>query len=199
MEGRVCRYCGGPLPTDAPQRFYCSHYCRSEFWRESNLRRAAAGLRAWTARNRLRSRELARVYALRHREAKRERDLRWAAENPDKKKAQAARRRALEAAAPRGWTDAEWRALVVEYDHRCGYCGKEAELVPDHRTALARGGANTIENLIPACADCNARKGVKDELEFRALLAFEAFVQGRRARRSVNEAAAAWESRDAAA
>lgn len=199
MGERRCRFCEGPLPTNNPQRSYCSHYCRNEYWRENNLGRAATGVRAWTARNRLRSRELARVSQLRHVDAKRARDLRWAAENPDKKAAQAARRRALEAAAPRSWTDAEWRALAIQYERRCGYCDKEAELVPDHRTALSRGGPNIIENIIPACADCNARKGAKDELEFRALLAYEAFVEGRRKRRSISEAPAVWECTKAVA
>lgn len=192
MDKGACRFCGGPLPTNNPQRAYCSHYCRNEYWRQNNLSRAAAGMRGWTARNRLRSRELARASQLRHVDAKRARDLQWAAENPGKTAAQRARRRALEAAAPRSWTEAEWRALVIQYEHRCGYCGKAVELVPDHRIALSRGGPNTIENLIPACPDCNARKGVKDELEFRALLAYEAFVEGRRARRSVNELAGPW-------
>lgn len=198
MDERACQYCGGPLPTDAPQRLYCSHYCRSVFWRLSNLDRAAACLRAWNAKNRMRSREIARASAQRNREAKRERDRQWTAENRDKKAAQAARRRALESAALRSWSDAQWRTLLAEHQFRCGYCATESDLVPDHRIALSRGGENTIENIIPACPECNARKGVRDELEFRALLAYEAFVAGRRRSRSVEERAGAWRCEAAA-
>ena len=42
-----------------------------------------------------------------------------------------------------------------------------------HRIPLARGGSNSIENIIPACSSCNRRKHMLTELEFRARLAAE--------------------------
>jgi len=43
----------------------------------------------------------------------------------------------------------------------------------DHRTPLARGGSNAIDNILPACAPCNLRKSRMTEPEFRARLAAE--------------------------
>ena len=61
----------------------------------------------------------------------------------------------------------------------CAYCGSAENLTLDHVVPLARGGAHRIENLVAACKPCNSRKGARDELEFRALLALEAFIDGR--------------------
>jgi 5-methylcytosine-specific restriction endonuclease McrA len=43
----------------------------------------------------------------------------------------------------------------------------------DHRTPLARGGANMIDNILPACSRCNLKKRLMTEAEFRARLASE--------------------------
>jgi len=43
----------------------------------------------------------------------------------------------------------------------------------DHRIPLARGGDNTIANILPACGRCNRRKHLMTEEEFRARLAAE--------------------------
>lgn len=49
----------------------------------------------------------------------------------------------------------------------------------DHRIPLALGGTNTIENILPACPRCNARKHLMTEAEFRARLAQENEDEGR--------------------
>jgi len=67
----------------------------------------------------------------------------------------------------------EWLALVERYEGCCAYCGANAPLQAEHRTPLARGGTNTIDNILPACATCNLRKRVMTEEEFRARLALE--------------------------
>lgn len=38
---------------------------------------------------------------------------------------------------------------------------------------LARGGSNSIDNILPACGRCNRRKHLMTEEEFRARLAAE--------------------------
>ena len=68
---------------------------------------------------------------------------------------------------------AEWMALVAEHAGRCAYCGASGLLHADHRIPVSRGGTNTIENIVPACARCNLRKHVMTEAEFRARLAAE--------------------------
>lgn len=71
------------------------------------------------------------------------------------------------------FTAVEWLALVATYGSRCAYCGKGGPLHADHRIPLSRGGASTIDNILPACARCNLRKHALTEAEFRARLASE--------------------------
>jgi 5-methylcytosine-specific restriction endonuclease McrA len=77
-------------------------------------------------------------------------------------------RRARERQGGGSYTTAEWRALVENYGGRCAYCGTITEkLEVDHRVPLSLGGANTIDNILPACADCNRRKHTMTESDFR--------------------------------
>lgn len=45
------------------------------------------------------------------------------------------------------------------YDYRCVYCGSFKELTIDHVIPTSRGGKNTWDNLVCACAPCNVKKG----------------------------------------
>jgi 5-methylcytosine-specific restriction endonuclease McrA len=83
------------------------------------------------------------------------------------------RRRDRAAATGLGFTYKEWLALKEQHEGRCAYCGVAASLQVDHRTPLARGGTNSIKNILPACASCNQRKHTLTEAEFRARLAAE--------------------------
>jgi hypothetical protein len=54
---------------------------------------------------------------------------------------------------------------------RCFYCHKPLtiqEATKDHLTPSARGGSDLIDNIVPACIECNQRKGVMTEQEFRS-------------------------------
>jgi 5-methylcytosine-specific restriction endonuclease McrA len=48
----------------------------------------------------------------------------------------------------------------------CVYCGEKGGTV-DHVIPLARGGAHTAENLVPACQRCNDSKGTHLVEEWR--------------------------------
>ena len=51
------------------------------------------------------------------------------------------------------------RSVVLERDGgACRYCGSTEKLVLDHLLPVARGGDDSIENLITACKSCNAKK-----------------------------------------
>lgn len=63
-----------------------------------------------------------------------------------------------------------WRAQ----GKRCYLCHRHVPTFrageTDHRQPLHRGGTNTRENLAFACLDCNRRKGIRTEAEYRQLL-----------------------------
>ena len=55
---------------------------------------------------------------------------------------------------------------------RCFYCHRELDEVHvDHKTPIVRGGSNGPENIVCACARCNARKGTLTAEEFRGKVA----------------------------
>jgi 5-methylcytosine-specific restriction endonuclease McrA len=54
------------------------------------------------------------------------------------------------------------RNLFRRDSHKCQYCGKTtSNLTADHVVPRALGGAETWENLVCACMECNSRKGDK--------------------------------------
>jgi len=150
--------------------------------------------KAWQERNRDRYLEGRRRKRGEHREALRLAFRRWYVQNREsvlakkrdayardvdnmrlRGRVQRSKRREWIAQSPGHYTVAEWVALVEAWGHRCAYCGtRTARLHADHRIPVSKGGSNLIENILPACADCNFRKHTMTELEFRALLAREA-------------------------
>lgn len=57
-------------------------------------------------------------------------------------------------------TSEEWDAVVQRYCHRCAYCGRYFdELTLDHVFPVSKGGDHTRGNVVPACVECNSKKG----------------------------------------
>ncbi len=117
-------------------------------WRERNLARRKAHimahLRQWHARHRSESR-------------------RWQRENPEVIRAgrQSTRARQI-GASINDLSSVEWQWLLERYHFQCAYCGSRGEgLTPDHVIPLARGGQNTLSNIVPACGRCNLKKGAR--------------------------------------
>lgn len=53
----------------------------------------------------------------------------------------------------------QWNMIKALYNYRCVYCGKKSQLLSrDHLTPVSRGGQDTVDNIVPACISCNARK-----------------------------------------
>lgn len=73
--------------------------------------------------------------------------------------ARAARKRKRRVAAVvNDLTDQQWTALKSAWNG-CAYCGKtDKPLTRDCVMAISRGGRYTIDNVVPACAACNASK-----------------------------------------
>ena len=112
-------------------------------------------------------------YYIRHAERLKQRIAQYHRANPAVVRAKSQKHRALRLAAEGAFTSEEWERLVLAYRGSCAYCAKVMPLEPDHRVALSRGGSNRIENILPACRRCNARKHRMTEAEFRARLAAE--------------------------
>ena len=109
----------------------------------------------------------------RNREARLQQSLEYHRAHPEVRKAIDNKRRMQVLASGVNFTPAEWLALVAAHVARCAYCGETGPLQADHRIPLSRGGSNAIDNILPACGRCNARKHQMTEDEFRARLAAE--------------------------
>lgn len=56
------------------------------------------------------------------------------------------------------------------YGGRCYYCGKsliEKNVQKEHRVPLVRGGTNYLSNIVPSCWECNRKKNIMTETEYR--------------------------------
>lgn len=60
------------------------------------------------------------------------------------------------------------RQIFEAWDYQCAYCGTNADTL-DHVKPRHKGGDTVTTNLVPACGNCNRRKGSNDWMEwFRA-------------------------------
>jgi hypothetical protein len=66
----------------------------------------------------------------------------------------------------------EWRIILDFFDRRCAFCGREhtgnnrTGIVPDHLIPASKFGELCIGNTVPACQDCNDKRGDNDWLQF---------------------------------
>ena len=114
-----------------------------------------------------------RAYRVRHPDQQNEYQRTWIRSHPDVRKAKNQLRHAREVGAVGRFSTKEWRELALRYESRCAYCGACGPLQADHRVPLSRGGSNSIDNILPACGQCNRKKRDRSEAEFRARLASE--------------------------
>jgi hypothetical protein len=166
LEFAACDFCSALFVRANPKRRYCREKCRDD----------ASGRRQWQrgGRDKEAARRRCREWARRNRDKMRAREKEWARLHPDALRRRQHRRRARERGATGDWTPDEWAHLVASYGGTCAYCGRRTTLLTvDHRVPLFRGGANSIDNILPACSLCNKRKGYRDEEEFRAEIASE--------------------------
>jgi len=64
--------------------------------------------------------------------------------------------------APGDLSTRAWELILGAFGWACAYCGdRERLLCLDHVVPVARDGATDANNVVPACAACNALKGAK--------------------------------------
>ena len=84
----------------------------------------------------------------------------WRRNNPEKRAAMEATRRARLALAPgNGVTPNQWLDVLADSLGICLYCGECAVLTMDHIDPLVSGGAHDVNNVVAVCATCNSSKG----------------------------------------
>lgn len=139
-ERRRAKYAANPEPLRT----------RAEKWRNNNLEK---------------SRSMAREYAANNREAAVVRAVQWQKDNPEKVAVRTATRRSREKGAGGSFSRTDWLARLQEFDRHCAYClRRKHRLDVEHVIPLATGGSNSIDNIVPACKSCNARKGARGPL-----------------------------------
>jgi len=94
----------------------------------------------------------------------------WQLKNPLAFKAQMAKRRARKRNATIcDLTCEQWVATLERFGHRCAYCYRPLlKPTQDHIIPLAAGGNHTMDNIVPACRQCNASKENKSLWEWAA-------------------------------
>jgi 5-methylcytosine-specific restriction endonuclease McrA len=55
--------------------------------------------------------------------------------------------------------------IFKAWQHQCAYCGESADTL-DHVRPRHKGGATVTTNLVPACRNCNRRKGSEEWREW---------------------------------
>lgn len=99
-------------------------------------------------------------------EAYAEQHRRWVAANPEKYKAIKDRRRAAKRGVESTLTHEEWTETLEAFGYSCAYClRRDAKLTMDHIVPLSKGGPHRVDNVVPACVNCNSRKADKTLLE----------------------------------
>ena len=63
---------------------------------------------------------------------------------------------------PKRHAKQQFRKQIFEaWGHECAYCGVPADTL-DHVKPRHKGGATVASNLVPACKNCNRRKGSEE-------------------------------------
>ena len=60
----------------------------------------------------------------------------------------------------------QWKATKQYFENSCAYCGESRHLQMDHFIPLYENGDFTINNIVPACAECNSTKGKKNPFKW---------------------------------
>lgn len=68
------------------------------------------------------------------------------------------KRRAILSQVESTLTNEEWIHILKKFNYSCAYCGKRNTLEMDHVVPISKGGAHTVNNVVPACRKCNASK-----------------------------------------
>ncbi len=89
----------------------------------------------------------------------------WKKANPERVNQGFHRRRAKKKLLPHGLTIPQWQETLDACNHKCVYCGTPWKH-RDHFVPLSKEGGFTVNNILPACVECNTAKGALDPFNF---------------------------------
>lgn len=146
---------------------------RVRCWCERHPEQTASNKTLWAQHNYLKRRDSVSRYFSQNRDqinaAKRSRY----AQNPFRRKQQGHRYRATQRELPSDFEQSDWERALDFWHGVCAYCGnppqlwdKPRALQQDHFVPVARGGAYTKDNMLPACKTCNSGKKNSDPVEW---------------------------------
>ena len=147
---------------------FCNRRCKDNFYRRNWDAEKRAAKAAYQAQYREANREKARLVA-----------AEWRKNNPERHKQNCRDAyRANKVLFQRGrdkrrnrpgtpYSQAEWERICLRYGDACVYCGSTDRIEKDHIIPLARGGSDSIGNVVPACYDCNRSKHSKFVMEWK--------------------------------
>ena len=181
-----------PIPfkrLSEPDEIIAANRQRVAAWQRANPERASEHVRAWRAAHPEAMRKYRARWDAVNRDVIRVHTADWKRKNPEKCHAHETnyrrrhsgslayrarstvkrhRRRARMANAPRNdLTATQWQQILDYYDYRCAYCLRSGiRLQQEHMNPIARGGEHSVSNVVPACGECNAKKGAARLAEF---------------------------------
>jgi len=158
------------IPPGVKQRI--CRACMKQKYEENKVERIAKAVK-WNRTHKVARAKIAAAWQKTHKEYVNEKHSEWTKRNPEKNRANEARRKARALKVGGTYSSEEWFALKKNFNNMCLCCGlKEKQLkklgrklVPDHVIPLSRGGSNDITNIQPLChglGGCNNIKGTKD-------------------------------------
>ncbi len=145
---------------------------RKKLWEIANPERKLAHGKKWRAANPDKVSRKNKSYKTKHAERLKPinlaRALKWAKDNPDKKRIQIQLRRSRKQGADGTHTFEQLTELLVKQQFRCIGCDvllAENRTI-DHIIPLSKGGSNWISNLQWLCGPCNSCKHDRTQEEF---------------------------------
>ena len=135
---------------------------RIKRWKSENKERLRLLNKRWSDANPQKCREISRN---------------WKSKNRDRVRHHTVVRERRVRSAGKGYSYDQWLDKCQAFANRCAYCLKEQKLTRHHIVPIAKGGANLIDNIAPACLSCNCHIHTKIILPVGLLLMEDQFIK----------------------
>lgn len=169
----TCEYCSTSFALVRSTQRFCSVDCRirakTRRLRATNPEVYKANFKRWWSKNKKSDNERTRKWKSEHKDYISDYNLQYKKEHWETIKAQLKGRRVVrraKLAINSTLTAREWAALQSAWGQRCAYCKTKSPLSQDHVVPVSKGGDHTLENVVPACLECNIQKSDHDVADF---------------------------------